>query len=157
MLDLLGAQGMSSDESIPIPDSNGRAYTYLHSNWRADEVGIWLEDFDTVYLLDRADETDRRGAWPHLRRRDQTRKLSARSNPVDSLPLNAYKPDWLATRISDWVRSHLRPTEQPYAFSNDDAFLRFVIFASAYIISRLIYPVFRSVRARFRPNPSGSL
>lgn len=127
MIDLLGTQGMSSDESIPIPGTNGRAYSYLHPNWRAEDVGNWLEDFDTVYLLDRADETDRRGAWPHGRRRDQTRKLSTRSRPVEGLPVNAYKPDWLATRISDWVRSHLRPIEQPYAFSNDAEFTRSVI------------------------------
>lgn len=64
MLDLLGAQGMSSDESVAMPNTEGRAYTYLHSDWRADDVSNWLDDFDTIYYLDRAQQSDRREHTP---------------------------------------------------------------------------------------------
>lgn len=127
ILDLLGPQGMSSDESLAMPNIDGRAYTYLHSDWRADEVGTWLEDLDTVYLFDRASEGDKRGAYPHMRRREQGRRMSTRSKPVKGLPVNAYREDWLRTRVSAWVKDHLRPLTQHYIFSNDVDFIRLAI------------------------------
>lgn len=126
MLDQLGAIGMSSDESDTITDFERPSYRYLPPNWRADEVSNWLDDFDTVYFFDRANESDRRGAYPHQRRRDQPQRFSNRSRPVRGLPRNMYRPTWLSTKLTDWVQSNLRPSSQPYSFSNDADFMRFV-------------------------------
>lgn len=115
---------MSSDESIRTPHVEGPTYNYLHSNWRADEVSVWLNDFDTIYYFDRAAESDRRGAYPHRRRQGQPQKLSLRSRPVHGLPINTYRASWLKTKLATWVKSVLRPTAQPYVFSNDADLLR---------------------------------
>lgn len=135
LLDQLGAQGMSSDESVAIPDVEGPTYNYLQPHWRADEVGVWLDDFDTVYYFDRANQTDRRGAYPHRRSTGQSQTPSLRSRPVHGLPINAYKPGWLATKLATWVKSDLRPATQQYAFSNDAELMRSDSFSSSGFVS----------------------
>lgn len=115
---------MSSDESVTTPNFEGPLYNYLYPDWRADEVGDWLDDFDTMYYFDRANESDRRGAYPHRRRRGQPQKFSLRSRPVHGLPINTYKPSWLATKLTTWVKDALRPGTQLYVFSNDAESMR---------------------------------
>lgn len=124
ILDQLGAQGMSSDESVTTPNAEGPTYHYLHSDWRADEVSVWLDDFDTVYYFDRANESDRRGAYPHRRNSARPQKLSLRSRPIHGLPINTYKSSWLSTKLPSWVKSVLRPSTQRYVFSNDADLMR---------------------------------
>lgn len=70
--------------------------------------------------------------------------------------MNAYKQDWLRTRIATWVKSHLRPTVQHYTFSNDDEFMRSVIVISTFFLLWLIRVYIRDARAQLRRRQSGS-
>ncbi|KAJ7207660.1 hypothetical protein C8J57DRAFT_1098216 [Mycena rebaudengoi] len=115
MLESLGVDGMSSDESEA--DGNDHIqYKILTPAWRASIVAAWLRMFDTLYhILRRSGDVQAlRGSFPHLR--ILTHQKSSKKTFVPGLPINVYDEGW----ISGDVRSHyfLRPLEKPYDFSH---------------------------------------
>ncbi|EPS99887.1 hypothetical protein FOMPIDRAFT_1095873, partial [Fomitopsis schrenkii] len=89
ILDALGIEGMSSDESDH--ESGGGAPTYIASglNWRSPALCAWLRAFDSLHLCMRYREGFKAsaGAWPHYRV-DGAKQSKRR--PVRGLPRNCY-------------------------------------------------------------------
>ncbi|KAF9500278.1 hypothetical protein BDN71DRAFT_1355543, partial [Pleurotus eryngii] len=95
MLERLGVQGMSSDESDH--ESGLSQYRILLPKWRNPQLAAWLRVFDAIHRKSRfqSDQTRAgRGARPRLRVVGQT--WSTSESYVSQLPLNAYNPNWLA-------------------------------------------------------------
>ncbi|KAK7686692.1 hypothetical protein QCA50_010292 [Cerrena zonata] len=87
MLDRLGRDGMSSDESDT--DERGTKFgRVLVKPWRATSVGLWLQKLDQPINGER-----RRGRPP--RPRVRSGKINYLSRPVKKLPCNAYHPEWI--------------------------------------------------------------
>ncbi|KAH9885103.1 hypothetical protein C8Q73DRAFT_660346 [Cubamyces lactineus] len=93
MLQCLGVDGMSSDESSVENDIVH--YRILKKSWRHPNLTIWLRVFDAAYRKTRVSETNRatRGAPVHWRL--VTNQYDNRRAAVPCLPKNAYNPEWL--------------------------------------------------------------
>lgn len=122
ILQLLGPDGMSSDES---DGSSGapRVYNICIHPWRATGVTAFVRIFDAVASI------LRRLRFPHLgggigrgalpRIRVATVGLFSTSGRfVPGLPVNTYLPDWISgIRNRDLT---VRPTSEPYNFTHDN-------------------------------------
>ncbi|KAI0367548.1 hypothetical protein BV20DRAFT_1037610 [Pilatotrama ljubarskyi] len=119
MLEQLGIDGMSSDESDE--DSNGcKLFRILAKSWRPDRVTAWLRGFDAVDALTR-DAQSSRGNQP--RRRAVSSKVDDSRAAVKGLPKNAYNPVWYA-KLGDFVREALCRSEDTYSFEHCESVLR---------------------------------
>ncbi|KAI9430424.1 hypothetical protein H4582DRAFT_2086977 [Lactarius indigo] len=96
VLDVLGVDGMSSDESSFDPHT---IFDELHHRNRAN--GCIL---------------DKRGMFTHIRAGSQ--KIRQTSHAPPNLPLNAYDPGWLESREGLYVKHELRPIKDPYIFNH---------------------------------------
>ena len=122
ILQLLGPDGMSSDESN---GSSGapRVYNICISPWRATGVTPFVRIFDAVASILRRLRFPHlgsgigRGALPHIR--VAAVGLSSTSGRfVPGLPVNTYLPDWISgIRNRDLT---VRPTSEPYNFTHDN-------------------------------------
>ncbi|KDQ22492.1 hypothetical protein PLEOSDRAFT_1050998, partial [Pleurotus ostreatus PC15] len=128
MLERLGPEGMSEDESVVEDDHNeARArprrpvYRVKSPCWRADEVGEWLEVFDVVHLNERRTKSDLRGQYPRLRAR-VPHIVDDEAKPVQQLPVNTYHATWLESQTNPSHR--LRPLADRYDFRHDNALFR---------------------------------
>jgi hypothetical protein len=124
MLERLGIEGMSSDES---DRENGvMQYRILTPRWRAPEVRIWLWVFDTMHLFDRhhrGTPSGLRGAWP--RRRLLGNRTGNSNTFVPGLPINAYSATWLDSRAE--VRNTVHPSPTPYLFQHHTHIMQCVV------------------------------
>ncbi|KDR66684.1 hypothetical protein GALMADRAFT_147736 [Galerina marginata CBS 339.88] len=94
MLDNLGVDGMSSDESEG-EDANETACIVRIPRWRSKALSDWLHVIDRIYILSRRKAGNRRGSLPHLRiYKDGS--FSLKDKFVSGLPKNAYDPEWLS-------------------------------------------------------------
>ncbi|KAF8179249.1 hypothetical protein K438DRAFT_1977322 [Mycena galopus ATCC 62051] len=119
MLEYLGIEGMSSDESdqdanIPRHPLSASLVQYRirTPQWRDRSVTTWLRMFDSVHNILRW--RVRPGA--DRRSRNDGRKSE---NPkfVPGLPINAYDPRWMESDTRRKYDSHPRP--EPYDFAHD--------------------------------------
>lgn len=127
MLERLGVQGMSSDESDreELP-RNPRArletpHFYVHSpRWRATRLTTWLHIFDAAHTVyRRSGEAGLRGAYPRLRVQNMENPVFSSSKKfVRGLPLNAYDQQWLASRND--VPFTIQPAMERYDFDHDN-------------------------------------
>ncbi|KAI0738557.1 hypothetical protein C8Q80DRAFT_1052803, partial [Daedaleopsis nitida] len=86
MLQALGRDGMSSDESDY--DSNGnRFYRGRRKQWRHPALSPWLQLFDKVFILSPLCSN---GMWKDIVRRYHSDEVSPRVHAVRALPRNAY-------------------------------------------------------------------
>lgn len=69
ILDALGTDGMSSDESIVDSDTRQVKYRITKPEWRHPRLHNWLKFFDQLHHRYHVDNwsLDRRGAFPHVR------------------------------------------------------------------------------------------
>ena len=88
MLEQLGVDGMSSDESGDKDDQH--EYQILKLLWRAPEVAPWLQMFDTIHNILRTTGEPRslQGAFPHCRL--LATKKSKNKKFLAGLPYNTY-------------------------------------------------------------------
>ncbi|KAJ7041256.1 hypothetical protein C8F04DRAFT_1304069, partial [Mycena alexandri] len=120
MLERLGVDGMSSDESDHETEDirEGRQTTYqiLTPLWRASHLAAWLRIFDSLHNILRksGDSFASRGSFPRLRRVGQRRSTNIKFVP--GLPLEVYDPSWIAQDARR--RYDLHPTMEQYDFSH---------------------------------------
>ncbi|KAJ6543717.1 hypothetical protein DFH09DRAFT_838148, partial [Mycena vulgaris] len=123
MLEHLGVDGMSSDESEK--EDNQVEYKILAPGWRAPEVAPWLRVFDTIHNIIRTAGEPQvlRGSFPH--RRILTGKKSSSKKFVPGLPVNIYDPSWLAR---EQLNQHiLHPSMETYDFNHEPNILQYVL------------------------------
>ncbi|KAF8154394.1 hypothetical protein K438DRAFT_1483961, partial [Mycena galopus ATCC 62051] len=122
MLEQLGVDGMSSDESGEEDDRHG--YKILMPLWRAPEVAPWLRIFDTVHnILRRAgDPQALRGSFPH--RRILTNKKSTSKKFIAGLPLNVYDSAWMGQE--QLTQQLLYASPQAYDFNLEPNIVQYV-------------------------------
>lgn len=120
MLELLGIDGMSSDEDITESGTNDYQYEIHPVPFRSHAVTKWLRKMDRIHLMNRnADTHDRRrGNKPRHRvpmSFPETHQGSDRFVP--ELPLNFYDKEWLKLKGETFVDLHVRPKSTEYDFS----------------------------------------
>lgn len=107
VLELLGVDGMSSDESDTeeVRNNVNARYEVPHFHVsvpqrRAKHLAFWLSQFDAAHTVERRTTPGgSRGAWPHMRsRNEQNPRVSTSTSFVPDLPENAYDEEWLAGR-----------------------------------------------------------
>ncbi|KAJ7185965.1 hypothetical protein C8R46DRAFT_881283 [Mycena filopes] len=124
MLEQLGVDGMSSDES---GDEDHRLeYKILAPVWRASEVAPWIRVFDTVHNILRIAGDPQtamlQGAFPH--RRILGHRKSSSKKFVPGLPQNLYDQDWVAReQLTQYV---LYPSPDAYDFTHQPDVIQFV-------------------------------
>ncbi|KAJ7872355.1 hypothetical protein B0H14DRAFT_2502796 [Mycena olivaceomarginata] len=124
MLELLGVDGMSSDESGQEDDRD--EYKILAPLWRASEVAPWLRMFDTIHRILRAvgNPQAQQGTFPH--RRILTNAKSRNKKFVAGLPHNVYDQAWIAgEKLTEEV---LYPTPDAYDFNHEPNIIQYVLF-----------------------------
>ena len=89
----LGIDGMSSNESEHDGHCGEATYYVLHKEWRSRNVTAWLHLLDSLHLQMRyrREWQATAGAWPHFR--TASLKVSNRP-PVARLPVNFYCTNW---------------------------------------------------------------
>lgn len=127
----LGVSGMSSDGSDSEDEfrrarrvrSENPRYIILLPRWRASGLSTWLHMFDSVHIImRRSGWGDLRGAWPHLRESNPTApRYSDNTKFVSQLPRVLYDENWL--RIRNDVDVCVKPTDEPFSCTHDDAIL----------------------------------
>ncbi|KAF9487922.1 hypothetical protein BDN71DRAFT_1513501 [Pleurotus eryngii] len=125
----LGPDGMSSYESN-VEDGRGgedpanltrSIFRVVAPNWRACEVGKWLEPFDAIHLFSHHNSNDLRGQYPRLWLRTP-HTVDRTTRAVKDLPVNAYDPAWLEQQTqADFT---IRATNQCYEFQHDNRLFR---------------------------------
>ena len=127
VLDALGINGMSSDESDMDPTTNQRKYTVVKPDWRHPDLHNWLGIFDQFHHYSHLNSwsNDRRGAFAHIRVGSQ--KVHKEAHPPPHLPVNAYDQQWLDGRETMYVKYVLCPKDEPYDFSHSLALIQCVL------------------------------
>lgn len=123
MLEQLGPDGMSSDESEGEDFDGQQRYMVFQPRFRSELVTVWLRVFDALHAIRRKTASDKRGAWPRLRVTDVDR-YSESTKFVPELPINAYRAEWLAARVSRGdIDFTVRPSPEEFDFSHDQRIL----------------------------------
>ncbi|KAI5981329.1 hypothetical protein EDD15DRAFT_2183621, partial [Pisolithus albus] len=102
----LGLDGMSSDESDHEGHSGEATYHILDKDWRSRHVTAWLQMLDALHLRLRYSGEWRTtsGAWPHFR----TSGLKESGKPaVRGLPTDFYSRNWYQAQ-SDFMKGQLK-------------------------------------------------
>lgn len=124
ILERLGVEGMSSDES-DTEEVIGNAYVRCNNTryrvkrpvWRAVVLDAWLRVFDTCYIVWRRTSSDTmHGSAVHLRERSAD-NWSSSKRFVSGLEKNAYNSEWLATRANTDLTVY--PLDGLYTFTHD--------------------------------------
>lgn len=121
ILERLGVDGMSSDESdsddLPRVRRKRVTFKVRTPRWRNPALSDWLHAFDTVAWVHRRDKGPTRGEHPrHRLHNHRTPNFSDSKKYVPGLPINAYRADWLETRLD--VDFAVCPNENIYDFSH---------------------------------------
>jgi hypothetical protein len=118
ILDALGPDGMSSDESVVDLDMPKPSYTVIKPDWRHPDLHNWLKLFDQLHHRNHVDSwfTDKRGAFPHIRTGSQ--KVHKKKHVPAGLPINAYDPKWLESRQEAYLKYVLCPKMEQYNFNH---------------------------------------
>ena len=117
MLQLIGIDGMSSDESSM--EDGVKHYRVRVKSWRHPAVTYWLRCFDAAYRKMRAGEKGKtQGASAHLR--ECSTAVDDSRGAVPFLPRNAYHQSWLSERTSYEIEQ-LKINETPYNFQHTES------------------------------------
>ncbi|KAF8235914.1 hypothetical protein L208DRAFT_1253935, partial [Tricholoma matsutake] len=95
ILDAMPLEAMSGDKSAHENSETQFAITNL--KWRNPKVTGWFRSLDALHISTCFRRNDRPspGQFPH--HRIPSRRVEARNNPPEGLPLNFYDPVWLST------------------------------------------------------------
>jgi len=115
MLEKLGVDGMSSDESDDESGPSARCYIHELPS-RAAIVTPWLRLYDSLHIKTRQSGYPgaKRGAYAHIR--IATHIKSKRDTFVAGLPKNAYDQAWLEKQPALEV---VYPSDEDYPFVHD--------------------------------------
>ena len=119
ILDALGDDGMSMDESFVDLDTHQTAYAVTKPEWQHPELHNWLKVFDQLHHWSHIESwsLDKCGAFPYLHAR--SRKEHLKSHVPTGLPINAYDPKWIESREPLYLNHVLCPQmEQQYDFTH---------------------------------------
>ena len=118
ILETLGPNGMSSDESGVDCNTKQLTYTIVKPDWQHPELHNWLKVFDQLHHQNHINSwsLDKRGAFPHIRIRSQ--KVHRKVHVPAGLPINTYDPTWLDGREALYLKHVLCPKEERYNFSH---------------------------------------
>lgn len=118
VLDALGPDGMSSDESLVDSDTRQPTYTIVKPDWRHPDLHNWLQVFDQLHHRNHINSwsVDKRGAFPHIRAGSQ--KVRKKLSAPKGLPINAYDPKWLEAREALYLKHVLSPCPEQYNFNH---------------------------------------
>lgn len=118
ILEALGPNGMSSDESDVDCNTRQLTYTIVKPDWRHPDLHNWLKVFDQLHHRNHINSwsLDKRGAFPHIRIGSQ--KVHRKVQVPAGLPINAYDPKWLDGREELYLKHVLCPKEERYIFSH---------------------------------------
>jgi hypothetical protein len=118
VLDTLGPDGMSSDESLFDPDTHQMTYAVAKPDWRHPDLHHWLKIFDQLQHRNHINSwsLDKRGAFPHIRLGSQ--KVHKKAHAPTCLPINAYNPTWLDSREPLYLKHVLCPKMEQYNFNH---------------------------------------
>ncbi|SJL15204.1 uncharacterized protein ARMOST_18690 [Armillaria ostoyae] len=106
MLNLLGREGISSDES----DGEGGPCMVKRRTWRSSELTQLLNITDESYDWKNAYSNARPGNRPHERIRHR-RATALKRAPIRGLPINFYDRDWYQL-LTDVEKRLLRPQDE---------------------------------------------
>ena len=122
ILDILGKEGMSSDESTEEEGTHRPCYCVSLLLWRRDFDAI-MEAIDAERLGEQSGYS-KRGSVPTVRyRQDRTLAYSGDAPtgarighhpPVTKLPTAFYNNDWISTRSNEYVHGVLCGPERGY-------------------------------------------
>lgn len=137
VLDALGVDGMSSDESDMDSNTGQKRYTVVKPDWRHHDLHEWLAIFDQFHHLGHLNSwsMDRRGAFAHVR--VGSHKIHKDAHPPLHLPVNAYDQRWLDGRETMYVKYVLCPKAEQYDFSHPLALIQYVLHISHYLLLTL--------------------
>ena len=110
MLARLGRDGMSSDES-GTDETDTKVNHVLIKPWRSSAVGQWVRRFDAPCNARPQRPTRGRTVRPRLR----STKVAARSDPVKSLPRDAYNSEWLR-QLDEYTKKRLQIEDYDFGF-----------------------------------------
>jgi len=108
LVDRLGIDGMSSDESEP-DDDRGRSYRAKRRTWRSKALEKYLRRIDKDYNSTNAYGNARAGTNPRVRNRPAC--TDSAGEAVRGLPRNFYDPNWFR-KLSLWDRKDLEPASE---------------------------------------------
>ena len=126
ILDTLGMNGMSSDESAVDCDVKQITYTVVKPDWQHPDLHNWLKVFDQLHYWNHINSwsLDKRGAFPHIHIGSQ--RVHKNVHVPKGLPINAYDPRWLEGREPLYVNEVLCPTREPYTFTHSSNVIAYV-------------------------------
>ncbi|KAI6145056.1 hypothetical protein BKA82DRAFT_3969785, partial [Pisolithus tinctorius] len=110
IVESLGQDGMSSDESDHEGHRGEATYYILEKDWRSKQVTAWLRMLDSLHLRLRYNGKwqTTAGAWPHFR----TASLNdSKGPPVKGLPIDFYSRNWYGAQNA-FMREQLQATNQ---------------------------------------------
>ncbi|KAI6144281.1 hypothetical protein BKA82DRAFT_3983196, partial [Pisolithus tinctorius] len=110
IVESLGQDGMSSDESDHEGHWGEATYYILEKDWRSKQVTAWLQMLDSLHLHLRYNGKwqTTAGAWPHFR----TASLNdSKGPPVKGLPIDFYSRNWYGAQNA-FMREQLQATNQ---------------------------------------------
>ncbi|KAH9172229.1 hypothetical protein EDB89DRAFT_1851400, partial [Lactarius sanguifluus] len=121
ILDTLGPDGMSSDESLVNPDTHQLTYTVAKPDWRHPDLHNWLKVFNQLHHRNHINSwsLNKRGAFPHIRA--GSHKVHKKEHAPTRLPINTYDPKWLEGRESLYLKHVLCPQTEQYNFNHPSA------------------------------------
>lgn len=117
ILDVLGDDGMSTDESVVDPDTGATRYIVTKPEWRHPELHNWLNTFDQLHHWSHIESwsLNKHGAFTHSRTGSQ--RVHQKSHVPKGLPINAYDPEWIESRSLLYLDHVLCPQrDQRYNF-----------------------------------------
>ncbi|KAH9180279.1 hypothetical protein EDB89DRAFT_2061994 [Lactarius sanguifluus] len=137
ILDALGVDGMSLDESSSDPHTGQTMYTVVKPGWQHPDLHHWLKVFDELHHQNQANGCilDKWGMFTHIRAGSQ--KIQQTSHAPPDLPLKPYDPRWLKSRENLYVKHELRPIKDQYIFNHPSDVIAFVFlyhFQGAFLI-----------------------
>ncbi|KAI6041937.1 hypothetical protein EDC04DRAFT_2564912, partial [Pisolithus marmoratus] len=110
IVELLGQDGMSSDESDQEGHLGEATYYILDKDWHSRQVTSWLRMLDSLHLClwYKSKWQATAGAWPHFRMASLNESKGA---PVKELPVDFYCCNWYGAQ-STFAREQLQAQEQ---------------------------------------------
>ena len=112
ILDVLGDDGMSMDESSVDPDTHQTTYMVTRPEWRHPDLHNWLKVFDQLHHQSyiKSWSPNKCGAFPHIYTGSQ--KVHWKSHAPIGLPINAYDPKWIESREPLYLNHVLCPQRE---------------------------------------------